>query len=102
MKKLIKSVKVWFDMRIERRIKRELAKIFVQSGSVYVDHHIKQDSWAIIKIDTDPGCCYLKFVNLGKKDLLEIEQFLKRFERAGIDSTPEVTHQFKRFNDLFY
>ena len=94
-------IKTFLDERIKRAVNRELSNIFRKQGSVAVDHHFCQDSWAVIKVDTGDGSCYLKFIDLGKKDLKEIQEFLKKFERSRIDSAPYVMKTFDRMYDMF-
>lgn len=102
MRNPFKQIKVFIDTRIERAVKRELSKIFRKSGSVAIDHHFHQDSWAVIKVDTGEGSCYLKFIDLGKRDLMEIQRFLSQFDRARIDSNPRVMKEFDRMYNMFY
>jgi hypothetical protein len=59
-----------------------------------VDVHEHADSWAVISIQgqkTD----YVKFVNLGRKDLMEIAAFLRHYDRAKVDATPNVSNFLK-------
>lgn len=83
----IKRIKAWISARIAKAVRRELAVIFRRQGEVCIDHHIRQSSWAIIKVDVD-DCCYLKFMDLGKRDLKEIQAFMRHFERSRVDATP--------------
>lgn len=98
----IKRIKALISKRISIAVRRELNKIFRKCGEVNVDHHLKQDSWAVIKVDTGPHTCYLKFINLGKQDLREIVKFLDMFPHKNIDSIPEVEHQIHKMYNLFH
>lgn len=94
--KLIRKIKNFIERKIEIAVKCELTKIFFQSGSVAVDHHVYQESWAVIKVDSGDGTCYLRFLNLGKQDLLDLQRFLRRFEKgASVDAVPGI---FSRYN----
>ena len=99
--KIVRKIDAFIDARIAKAVRRELSNIFRKQGSVAVDHHFKQDSWAVIKVDTGDGSCYLKFIDLGKSDLREIQEFLRKFERSRIDSTPDVMREFDRTYNMF-
>lgn len=91
---------MFIDERTKRAVKKELNNIFHQYGDVCVDHHMMTDSWAVIKVDSGPASCYLKFIDLGKADLREIQHFLGQFERHHIDAAPQIEHEFNRmYND---
>ena len=89
MKNPIKRIKAWISARIAKAVRRELAVIFRKQGEVCVDAHLRQDSWAVIKVDVD-DICYLKFINLGKRELREIQRFMKQFERSRVDADPQA------------
>ena len=97
----IKRIKAWIYSKIAKAVRRELNIIFRECGEVNVDHHLRQDSLAVIKVDTGPHTCYLKFINLGKRDLREIVKFLDMFPHKNIDSMPEVEHQIHKMYNLF-
>jgi hypothetical protein len=92
-------IKKKIDSYVTDIFKREIANLFKKDGDVYLDHHLKSESWAVIKLDKDEHTCYLKFVDLGKQDLKTIMEFLHQFERPHIDSAPHVEQYFK---NLFY
>lgn len=51
------------------------------------DIHQNTDSWAVISIkgkDRD----YVKFINLGRKQIVEIAQFLRQYENVAVDANP--------------
>ena len=57
--------------------------------NVGVDVHHKGRSWAVICMEGKPD--YIKFIDLDKKTLFEIGQFLRQFERSNnirIDANP--------------
>ena len=102
MKNPIKRIKAWINARIARAVRRELTTIFRKDGEVNVDVHLKSHSWAVIKVDKGDGCCYLKFLDLGKKNLKELTNFLRYFERVNIDADPYIEGSIHRFyRDLF-
>lgn len=98
---MFKRIKAFFDERIKRAVRRELTNIFREYGDVSVDHHLHSDSWAVIKVDKGPHSCYLKFIDLGKRDLRDIQHYLSMFERKHIDSTPQIENEFDRMFGLF-
>jgi len=83
-------LKAFIDSRIKKAVARHLDVIFHKYGDVCVDHHLMSDSWAVIKVDSGPHSCYLKFITLDKKNLREIQQFMSRYERSHIDSSPAI------------
>jgi G3E family GTPase len=93
---IIGHIKLFINRLIAKEVKRELAVIFRTYGEVNIDHHIKEDSWAVIKLDTGPKTCYLKFINLDRQDLRDIYEFLSRYDRSKIDTTPIVGNQINR------
>lgn len=102
MKNPIRRIKAWINARIARAVRRELATIFRKDGEVNVDIHLRSSSWAVIKVDKGDGCCYLKFLDLGKRNLSELYEFIRRFERVNIDADPFIEGSIHRFyRDLF-
>ena len=89
-------VKMFLDSRIKKAVERNLNIIFHKYGDVCIDHHLMSDSWAVIKVDSGPHSCYLKFITLDKKDLREVQQFMCRYENSHIDAAPDIEHQFNR------
>ena len=87
-------VKMFLDSCIKKAVERNLNIIFHKYGDVCVDHHMMSDSWAVIKVDSGPHSCYLKFITLDKKDLREVQQFMRRYERSHIDAAPDIERQF--------
>ncbi len=96
---MIKRIKRFIEEKIRRIIREELEDIFCKNGEIAVDHHIRQNSWAVIKIDTGPGSCYLKFVDLGKEDLRKIQKFMSQFENQHIDAAPQIEREFNKMYD---
>lgn len=96
MRNPIKRIIAWINARIARAVRRELSVIFRKEGEVCIDYHMRSSSWAIIKVDVD-DTCYLKFIDLGKQDLREIQQFMEHFERSRIDASPDVMHIMNGF-----
>ena len=89
-------VKMFLDSRIKKAVERNLNIIFHKYGDVCVDYHMMSDSWAVIKVDSGPHSCYLKFITLGKTDLREVQQFMSQYEKSHIDAAPDIEHQFNR------
>lgn len=71
------------EVRAER-IRKLLGNI-----DVSVDVHQRSGSWAVVSLQggkTD----YIKFIDLGSRDLMEIARFLRQYDRANvkIDASP--------------
>jgi len=73
----------------EKRIKNLLKNI-----DVSVDVHQYASSWAVISIQGE-RTDYIKFINLGKRDLIEIRRFLKHYDRTKIDAHPAHSEYLK-------
>lgn len=104
MRNPIKILQAWIDRRIARAVRRELNIIFRKDGKIAVDHHLRSDSWAVIKVDVG-DTCYLKFLNLDKPDLKQLQNYLRIFEDASVDSTPDIMRHLNnshRFNTNFF
>lgn len=67
---------------------------------VSVDVHHYAPSWAVISIQGQKQD-YIKFINLGQADLLEIKRFLSHFDRDKVDCAPNET-QFLRIDRQNY
>lgn len=65
---------------------------------VSVDVHYHSPSWAVISIQGEKSD-YIKFVDLGKRDIMEISRFLSQFERGKIDAHPYMVRALK--NELW-
>lgn len=91
-------IRAWLERCISRAVRRELDAIFRRDGSISVDHHMKSDSWAVIKVDVS-DTCYLKFITMDRTDLRELQAFLRRFERSRVDGTPDV---MRMLNDRLF
>lgn len=83
----------------ERDLKRLDAELFVKyekldnmlnNLDISVDHHIYSKSWAVISIQGKRQD-FIKFIDLGEKDIQQISNFLKNFDRTKIDASPEAT-----------
>lgn len=75
------------EVRAER-IRKLLGNI-----DVSVDVHHRSGSWAIVSLQgskTD----YIKFIDLGSRDMMEIARFLRQYDRANvkIDASPFDRH----------
>lgn len=75
------------EVRAER-IRKLLGNI-----DVSVDVHHRSGSWAVVSLQggkTD----YIKFIDLGSRDMMEIARFLRQYDRANvkIDASPFDRH----------
>ena len=92
----ILRIKTFIDERTKRAVRKELNLIFHHCGDVAIDHHMMSDSWAVIKVDSGPASCYLKFIDLGKSDLRDVQHFMAQYDRSHIDAAPQIEHEFNR------
>lgn len=75
------------EVRAER-IRKLLGNI-----DVSVDVHQRSGSWAVVSLQgtkTD----YIKFIDLGNRDMMEIARFLRQYDRANVklDASPFDRH----------
>lgn len=68
--------------------------------SVSVDHHQGARSWAVISIQGQ-NSDFVKFVDLGEREIREIQHFLRRFDRSTVDCSP-IASQYLRIKNLRY
>ena len=57
--------------------------------SISADIHQNSNSWAVISSEGKERDS-IKFIDLGRRDMVELQKFLKNFERRNIDSAPYV------------
>jgi len=50
-------------------------------------HHQYGASWAVISLQ-GKTFDYIKFVDLGNSDIMEIQRFLRRYDRTKVDAAP--------------
>lgn len=76
-------------------IENRLDNIF-KNLEVSVDVHDKRysKSWAVISIQGEHSD-FIKFIDLGKNEIHEIQQFLNHFNRSKIDACPNTSPFFK-------
>lgn len=63
---------------------------------VSVDVHYRSRSWAVISIQGHTSD-YIKFIDLGSRDIQEIQMFLSKFDRGKVDANPAASGLL-RFN----
>lgn len=61
---------------------------------VSVDHHQRSNSWAVISLQGQKAD-YIKFIDLGQRDIQTIQEFLRQFDRIKIDCSPQASKFFK-------
>ena len=112
MKKSKMTFLAIIQMIIRKAVRRELARIFRREGDVAVDVHMKSHSWAVVKLDiasseegrrtghrVPDNACYLKFFELPSKDVHDIMNFLRQFERQPFVDAPRDVQCY--IKDLF-
>ena len=57
--------------------------------SISADIHQNSRSWAVISIEGKERD-FIKFIDLGRRDIVELQKFLKNFERRTIDASPNI------------
>lgn len=104
MKKFFNNIKEKYRQHLRKIFRwifseevRELDDLHVMLGgrvSVSADIHHNTDSWAVISLKgQDRG--YIKFINLGRKQISEIARFLKNYEDITVDASPAEMRLFK-------
>ena len=61
---------------------------------ISVDYHMFSRSWAVISIQGKRSD-YIKFIDLGERDIREIQQFISRYDRSKVDCAPQHSPMFK-------
>lgn len=77
----------------EAEFRAERIQKLMGNIDVSVDVHHRSGSWAVVSLQgakTD----YIKFVDLGNRDMMEIARFLRQYDRANvkIDASPFDRH----------
>ena len=101
----MKRIKEWFRTCFRKMFSwvfaeelKELDDIrYMLCGRVAIsaDIHHNTDSWAVISIKGQERD-YVKFISLGKKDMLDILNFLKRYgQNVTVDTDPMSTRILK-------
>lgn len=75
----------------EKRINNLLSNI-----DVSVDVHEYSRSWAVISIQGQKSD-YIKFVDLGEREIRDIQKYLHNFDRSKVDASPQAS-KFLRIN----
>lgn len=77
----------------EAEVRAERIRQLLGNIDVSVDVHHRSGSWAVVSLQgskTD----YIKFIDLGSRDMMEIARFLRQYDRANvkIDASPFDRH----------
>lgn len=115
MKKYVKKFFLWlFEAEMnkmqsaliqaekERKLLKEQAdrvKNLLSNLDISVDLHHYSPSWAVISLQgqkTD----YVKFIQMNDRTIMDIDRFLRQFERSKVDCSP-MEHAFLRKNNAF-
>lgn len=101
MRKLFKRLFEWAfkEELTEMRADAKQVKNILGNMDVSVDVHKYSPSWAVISIQGE-RTDYIKFVSLGKKEIVAIQHFLRQFERSKVDCSPNDRQFF--FADKIY
>ena len=62
--------------------------------AISADIHQNADSWAVISIKGKERS-YIKFINLGRQDVITIARFLSQFEDRAVDASPNTVRILK-------
>ncbi|PIF44901.1 hypothetical protein CLU96_1898 [Chryseobacterium sp. 52] len=72
-------------------------KDLLKNLDVSVDYHYKYSkSWAVISLQGNRSD-FIKFIDLGDRDIYEIQRFLRQFDRTKVDAAPAES-AFLRIN----
>ena len=103
--KLLENIKEAYRKRLKKRMQwafkeelKELDDIHTMLGgrvSISADIHQNTDSWAVISLRGEDRT-YIKFIDLGKKDILDIARFLRNYEDVAVDANPMYTAMLKK------
>lgn len=104
MRKIKQKIQSWAIQLVRWALSSELAKLEKQIKSnaiqekrinnlldnldISVDVHYRANSWAVISIQGEKTD-FIKFIDLGRSDILEIQKFLRYFDRTKIDAAPQ-------------
>lgn len=80
------------------RLNNDLSRLDTIFGNIEVslDHDYRQNNWAVISIAGEKSD-FIRFVDLGEKDIREIGKFLQYFDRSKIDAAPQIQPYFMEF-----
>jgi hypothetical protein len=78
----------------------KIIKSLLGNIDVSVDVHQYAPSWAVISMQGEKAD-YIKFIDLGRAEIREIQKFLRQFERSKIDSAPHFTKEFWKIDHNF-
>lgn len=76
-----------------------ITKELLKDWDISVDVHEKGNSWAVISLKGEKRSL-IKFIDLGDKDIKEISNFLRHFERRNIDASPQVKRYLQCDNEF--
>ncbi len=93
----IDKIKERRRQRLKKRMKwafaeelKELDDIHTMLGgrvAISADIHQNTDSWAVISLKGEDRS-YIKFINLGKRNIMDIAKYLRQFEDVNVDANP--------------
>ena len=81
-------------------LNKDLTKI-TKNFEVSVDVGFQSRSWAVISLQGERSD-FIKFVDLGYKDINEISRFLRQFDRIKVDASPQQTAFLKFLGKKHY
>lgn len=89
-----KNIKL--GISFERKL-RQLEGV-ISNTDISIDHSVNaySRSWAVISIQGEKTD-FVKFIDLGRKDISEIQRFLQNFDKSKVDCAPNIT-PFLRIN----
>jgi translation initiation factor 1 (eIF-1/SUI1) len=88
------------NIKLGIKFERKLNQLegIIGSSDISIDHSMNNysRSWAVISIQGEKTD-FVKFIDLGRKDITDIQRFLQNFDRSKVDCAPNVT-PFLRIN----
>lgn len=104
MRKIKQKIQNWVLQLVRWALSSELKKLeeqikknaiqehrinnLLDNMDISVDVNYYSKSWAVISIQGEKTD-FIKFIDLGRSDILEIQKFLRYFDRTKIDAAPQ-------------
>lgn len=100
MKTLLKKLFKWILLEEIKELENNKQQLTLLKHDFYdlftdikvgVDYHEKSSSWAVISLQGEK-LDYLKFIDLERKDIQDIQHFLRHFDKRNrtIDANPQI------------
>lgn len=78
----------------KNQIQEDRINNLLNNLDISVDVHYRANSWAVISIQGERSD-FIKFIDLGRSDINEIYNFLRRYDRTKVDAEPRIYEWLK-------